>query len=456
MIIRPDTPLMWKVPTQDRIGTPADGNPPFGFTADQFIKYSIESSVKPLITIPMVGYVPFDRTSRCSFSVAKYGPQQRTDPGWSDCGIGIRPDGSFITGNDLRDANKPIDESYILKWLSHIDDLFGRDTVTYFALDNEPGLWHETHRDVHPSPLTYDELWNKTVLYASTIKKYYPNAKIFGPVPWGWCEYMFSSADACKLGPDRSAHGDLPQLEWYIKQIGQYKASTGIQLIDVIDIHYYPSTANVAFDNDEDDLVVSVRFRSTRGLWDPNYIEDSWVLQPIYMIPRVQQWINQYTPGLPIAITEYNWGGDNLISGALAQVIILGIFARENVWAATRWIVPDPNTKTEESFKIFTNYDGKGASVQGDSVSVSVDNTEEVEAFGFVGKTGYVVLVNKRGDGVVPVSVDVSSFTVRGTVAFYSFSASQSLSSVGTSPVVDGKVSVRLNAWSALLAVISF
>ncbi|MSR55463.1 MAG: hypothetical protein EXS09_19585 [Gemmataceae bacterium] len=32
----------------------------------------------------------------------------------------------------------------------------------YWALDNEPMLWHETHRDVRTSPMTYDELWERT------------------------------------------------------------------------------------------------------------------------------------------------------------------------------------------------------------------------------------------------------------------------------------------------------
>lgn len=39
-------------------------------------------------------------------------------------------------------------------------------------------------RDVHPSPLTYDELWNKTAQYARAIKLAYPNSKIYGPVSW--------------------------------------------------------------------------------------------------------------------------------------------------------------------------------------------------------------------------------------------------------------------------------
>jgi hypothetical protein len=51
-------------------------------------------------------------------------------------------------GNDWRDDNRMVDESYMLKWLSHFDDVFGQGKVNFFALDNEPGLWHETHRSV--------------------------------------------------------------------------------------------------------------------------------------------------------------------------------------------------------------------------------------------------------------------------------------------------------------------
>jgi len=337
--------------------------------------------------------------------------------------------------------------------LAHLDDIFGKGKVNFFALDNEPGIWHETHRDVHPKPLTYDELWNRTVQYALAIKKYYPNAKIFGPVPWGWCEYMFSSADSCTVGDDRKAHGDLPLLEWYIQQIGQYRAQTGIQLVDVIDVHIYPQGNNIAFGNEEDVVTAALRFRSLKGLYDPSYIDESWIGQPIYLIPRIRSWINQRAPGLQIGITEYNWGGDNIISAALAQVILLGIFARENVYVGTRWVAPESNTRTEEAFLLFTNYDGKGSSVQGDVVDVSVDS-DQVEAFAFVGKNAQIVFVNKR-EVPVPVILDVSSFTQTGTISFYAFSASEPIGFFGNFTISGGSYGVTIAGWAAILAVIS-
>jgi len=139
----------------------------------------------------------------------------------------------------------------------------------------------------------------------------------------------------------------------------------------------------------------------------------------------------------------------------LAQVIILGVFAREDVYFGARWVVPDSGSKTEEAFKLFTNYDGAGASVGGESVSVVVDDDDEVEAFGFVrGLTYFVVLVNKRGDGPVPATVDVSSATQKGTVSFYTFTEKQTLGYSGNTTVASGKFSAKLDPWSATLAVI--
>jgi len=139
-------------------------------------------------------------------------------------------------------------------------------------------------------------------------------------------------------------------------------------------------------------------------------------------------------------------------------VIILGIFARENVYLGARWISPDSNSRTEDAFRLYTNYDGEGSSVQGDSVAAHISDMDEVEGFAFVYPSKsmyYVVLVNQRGDGTVPVTVNLSSATQNGTVLFYSFSESQRLGLSGKSQVVGGKLTVNLPAWSATLAVIS-
>jgi hypothetical protein len=55
---------------------------------------------------------------------------------------------------------------------------------------------------------------------------------------------------------------------------------------------------------------------------------------------------------------EYSWGATISIGGATAQADVLGIFGREGLDLATRWVVPDTATPTFKAFQMYRNYDG--------------------------------------------------------------------------------------------------
>jgi len=104
-----------------------------------------------------------------------------------------------IVGNNPLDTGKPAPVSYAADWITHLRTRHGvaaAGGVKFFALDNEPMLWNSTHRDVHPAPATYDEVWTRGRDRALAIKAIEPNAKIFGPVSWGWCDFWTSASDA--------------------------------------------------------------------------------------------------------------------------------------------------------------------------------------------------------------------------------------------------------------------
>jgi hypothetical protein len=63
----------------------------------------------------------------------------------------------------------------------------GTNTGTYNL--NEPMLWNQTHRDVHPDPTRYDEVRDRTYAYAAAIKSADPSALTAGPTVWGWTAY---------------------------------------------------------------------------------------------------------------------------------------------------------------------------------------------------------------------------------------------------------------------------
>lgn len=124
--------------------------------------------------------------------------------------------------------------------------------------------------------------------------------------------------------------------------------------------------------SDADDATTAARrLGSLKELYDPAWVTTSWIADlgddatwhysKPNLIPRVRAWIDQYCPGTRLAITEYNWGADGTASGAVAQAELLGIFAREGVDLAARWIAPAAGSNVEKAFSLFLDYDAAGA-----------------------------------------------------------------------------------------------
>jgi hypothetical protein len=386
---------------------------PYGSAADRFVQDTRATGGEALVTLPTIGWTPVDGQRRPGFAVDKYGPQQLTectwgDPSWCDpnAGNGVHPNGTYVTGNDPHDTSREADPTFVTDWMAHLASQFGtvaQGGVKLYALDNEPMLWDSTHRDVHPSPVTYDELWQKTVAYASAIKAQDPNAQIFGPVTWGWCDLFASAADHpgdCTNGDDRAAHGNTPILEWYLQQVRDYQIANGVRLVDWVDIHFYPQGHGINLSNDEGTSASLRRLRSLRSLYDPTYVDESWIGQPVNLIPRVKQWINSRLPGARLAITEYNWG-DGGLSSALAQAEALAIFGRQGVGLAARWEAPKEYSLVEDAFRLYLNYDGQGGRVSGSSVKTVSSQVDSVGAYTvWADNSGtqdriYVLLFNK-------------------------------------------------------------
>ena len=57
-------------------------------------------------------------------------------------------------------------------------------------------------------------------------------------------------------------------------------------------------------------------------LYEKGFVENSWIGQwwqeNIPILPTIQNSIDTYYPGTKLAITEYNFGGDDEVSGAIA------------------------------------------------------------------------------------------------------------------------------------------
>ncbi len=362
--------------------------------ADAFIDERAGVGADSVLTLPMLGWVskksPAKHPFACGFKVSKYGQQQRIDPFDHSCGNGIRPNGQKVRNNDPHDTSIGATQQFDRGWVNHLVAAHGSAShggVRFYELDNEPALWNSTHRDVHPKPLTYDELARRSIATAAAVKAADRNALVLGPSDWGWCAYFFSAADpdGCSDGPDRRAHGDVPIVPWYLRQMRAYQQAHGTRLLDYLDLHFYPQADGVALSPAGSAATQAKRLRQTRTLWDPHYTDQSWTndlgLGPVMLIPRMRKWVAQNLPGTKLAITEYNWGGTESLNGALAQADVLGIFGREGVGLATMWDPPAASQPAAFAFRIYRNYDGHGARFGDGSVEALSGNQGKLSIY---------------------------------------------------------------------------
>ena len=411
-----------------------------GERGDTFISTTQAAGARAMITIPMLDWVAklgANRSKLASFSQVKYGAQTGNDAQWfPDAGNGIlKSNGQNVTGNDPSDANVASTSSYQQQWVQHIASTFGLASTTaprYYILDNEHSLWFSTHRDVHPTGATMDEVLARIKDYAAQIRGADPSALIVGPEEWGWSGYFYSGYDqqygslhGWSFLPDRNNHGGADYLPWLL---GQLKAD-GRHLLDVFTVHYYPQGAE--FSNDVSSATQLLRNKSTRSLWDPNYVDQSWIGTQVMLIPRMRGWVNtNYYPGTPIGITEYNWGAEPYINGATAQADILGIFGREGLDLATRWTTPDASTPTYKAIKIYRNYDGNKSSFGDISVSASGPNPDNVAVFAAqrtADSALTVMVINKYLSGNTPVSLTLNNFAANGTAQVYQLTSANAI-----------------------------
>ena len=151
------------------------------------------------------------------------------------------------------------------------------------------------------------------------------------------------------------------------------------------------------------------RNRSTRSLWDPNYVDETSINDTVKLIPRLKDWVNTYYPGTQIAITAYNWGAENHMNGATAQADVLGIFGREGLDMAARGTTPAPSTPCYLAMKMYRNYDGSGSTFGDLSVSATGPDPDQLAAFAAQRTSDgalTVMAVNKALAGNTPVTIN--------------------------------------------------
>jgi hypothetical protein len=348
-----------------------------------------------LVTIPNVGYVSADKIGgsgppSCSGDVRNSGPgylstRFRQNDATKGSAFSLTPN----TGDAF------VYQDEFVNWLEQ-----AVPGEVLYSLDNEPDLWSATHAEVHPAPVTYAELVARNIDYAAAIKAVAPSALVAGPVSYGY--YGFETLQGA---PDSGTHGNF--VEYWLAQMQAAETTYGHRLVDYLDLHWYPEAHGDGVritGTQTTPGVVSARVQAPRSLWDPSYVENSWIANdylggPVQLLPDMQDRIDANYPGTQIAITEWNYGGGQHISGALASADALGIFGRENVGMATLWELNADERYTYAAFKAFRNYDGAGGTFEDISVTATSSDIATASIYASVDKTDpskmVYVLINR-------------------------------------------------------------
>jgi hypothetical protein len=460
--------------------------------ADAFVALTRSKGAEVFLTVPAMGWVAADADpAKRSTGVPPEGGTPLGEGGEAIRGYDPAANRAATSVRSRPRKGAPFDdrpdpglgEVYQDEWLAHLVRRFGpadAGGVRYVAVDNEPDLWGETHTDVHPVRPSYDDLLDVFLAYATAIKDVDPTVQVAGPALSGWTALFDSPRDRgagrsalgrvarrLPLGdgalpaPDRQAHGGEPFLSWWLDQVRRHDERAGRRTLDVLDVHWYPQASGVYTGGTPaptDPATSALRLRSTRSLWDGGYADESWIGQPVRLVPRLREWIDRAYPGTRLAIGEWNWGADKTVNGALAIANVLGIFGREGVDLAAYWTAPEPGTPGALAFALYTSYDGRGSGFGDRALPATSSAPDDVAVYASreqASGTAVLVVVNQRPDATIPATVELAGTagTEGRTARLYRYGAAEpgAILDLGERPLEGSRLRLDLPAYSASL-----
>lgn len=332
----------------------------------------------------------------------------------------------------------------------HWRDELGLDMsqFQYWSMDNEFEMWPWTHSDVveKNSDEVFEMMMQNYFATAKAIRAIDPSVKLCGPVAgseWTWfypadCQPTYKGKKYCWL-------------EYFIMRCAEEEKSSGVKMLDVLDIHFYPGDTKVA------DVL-----QTHRVLWDRNFVysgangvktvNGGWdeTQTKEYIFGRCQDWIDQYfgpNRGITFAISEYdNTSSFNPTVTALSYASFLGEGARHGMEFFTPWTW---NTGMWETLHLFGRY------AQDVNVSAVSSNEELLSAYTSISSTRdsmTIILINRSETAAQKVSLTIGNFDAQDgaaeTLQLANLPASETFNSHTDNALTSGKVAVASNMLS--------
>ena len=355
-----------------------------------------------------------------------------------------------------------------------------------YELDNEPDLWHHwadvnngsgTHYNLYPNLTTVGDIFQRNIALATTVKRMDTTAQTYGPAlsgylglfslwavwdgvqshqPADWANYNVEPFATNNTG-DRYRYNGMTLANAYLSSMKQASQAANQRLLDVFSFHYYPQASYTPID----------RVQAARSLWDATYVEPTWITQTgngftdgrgLQIVPKLKQAIADFYPDTKLAITEYDFGGRDDISGAIAQADALGIFGKQGLYLATYF--GDAEGFIASGFKIFRNYDGNKSVFPEISVQAISSNNANGAVYAAVSaadpNTLHIIAINRLATSLSS-SFQITNPTSFKTAQVWGVSGTNTAitARTGVSNIVSNKFSYRLPASSVMHFVLT-
>lgn len=367
------------------------GNTP-GEAVRPTIQSGRDNGFASLITLQLQGYASADKNGLVDPNSGNY-LQTRFKQ------VAYRKGSAFTTTPDTGDGTVYMDEFVNFLKSSFPADLFTHaSTPLLFSFDNEPELWSGTHDILQPTRPTPGEYMTRFSDLAKAVKAVAPDAKIFGPVHYG-----FNGMVNWQNAPGFT--NSFWFTDKFLQEMKSQSDARGHRLLDAYDFHWYSEAQgggqrviNLTGASLTDAQANAV-IQAPRSLYDGSYREAGWVADylnaPINLLPRIQAKIDAAYPGTKIAITEYGHGGDRHIAGAIAQADTLGVFGKLGVYAATLWPLGNDLPFIYAGFKMFRDFDANRGSFGDTSIRATNPDWSQASLWASVteGSDNRVVMV---------------------------------------------------------------
>ncbi|MCF0069655.1 glycoside hydrolase family 44 protein [Dyadobacter sp. CY261] len=289
----------------------------------------------------MQGMFAFQLLGRVASSGSNNFPDyeyMQSHPGWNGYSQNLAGGGTpnpnasgpaLVEGNkDLFSKLWPADSSVAIlnHWFGTNCLGFNKNKFVYWSMDNEVDIWSGTHDWAMPTQLSAAAFIDRYIELAKKAKALYPGIKLCGPVntsEWHWYKWANESINI---------NGRYyPWLEYFIKRLGDEYKTSGIKLVDVLDIHNYPWYNNddaaalqghrIYYDETYD-YPGSNGIRTSTGGWDTSLTKQ-------YIFKRVDSWLTEHfgaNHGITTGVSE--WGTMSSSNPALNRLYMLRTLVR--------------------------------------------------------------------------------------------------------------------------------